>query len=350
MSKYAVLSAICLAILCHRPCGAQTPSVTVNASANQGTISPFVYGHSHNFLNVGSGLWDASTRSIKAQAKPLIQAAVQQKAVTIRFPGGHASDYYRWRRGVGPLTPVNLRPQIKDYYGTATGNEFGTDEFAAFCDEIDPNVEAMMTANWWDFNKPSRFDPNSPDYDPQAPEKGRQEAANFVEYCNGILTQEDLNLAVSEDWQPTVFCDPDDMWDESPPAFFGGVTAVEWADSYNSDGTPRPNPTCWRSYEVVPPVQPGGQRRKYFAWLRYHFAQLRGESDPGPYGFRYWEIGTEVPGHFWRTDANLGSDEADTYRNSITGTADPYFMGWCEALKRANSADGGVTIASSTVC
>jgi hypothetical protein len=339
MRKHAVLLAICLAVLHHVPCAAQT-SITVDVSANQGTISPFLYGHSLSFTGEGSGLWNGSTRTIKTMALPVIQDAVQTKTATIRFPGGHPADIYRWRRGVGPLNPVNKRPQVKDYYGYPTDNKFGTDEFAGFCRQITPQIEAMVTANWWLFNEPG-----GEEYDPVG---GRQEAANWVEYCNGVLTQADLDLAASDGWQPTTFVDPESGqpstdWD-----------AVESADQVHS----------WKSTQEA---KKGDQHVKYFAWLRRFFAwQRAGSPQQGgvdtwksltafsegsygaPYGFRYWEIGTEVPGHFWRTDANLSSDEADAYRNSITGTA-PDYMGWCKAMKKANSSDGNIVELGYTI-
>jgi hypothetical protein len=208
----------------------------------------------------------------------------------------------------------------------------------------------MMTANWWYYNQPG-----TEYYDPA---KARQEAANFVEYCNGSVTTivetnpnvTVLEKAIRDGWQPSRFVD-DPQFPENQSV---AVTAVEWADGVHS----------WLSTQQAP--------KGYFAWLRRYFAWLRlpenqryyGDNQPkwksltefpepsygAPYGFRYWEIGTEVPAHFWgaRSPAWLYATDADAYRNSITGTS-PDYMGWCKAMKMANSADGVANITSTDV-
>jgi hypothetical protein len=146
----------------------------VNAGSSPGNISP-LFGHNIAWVSEGNRLWDTTNWRVKTGALPLIQQVAAKQPGFTRFPGGNQADTYRWRRGVGPTNTRPYTPVPWDPDGER--NTFGTDEFAAFCHEIGSNVEAMMTANWWDSNKPSRFDPNSQDYDPQAPEKGSQETA-----------------------------------------------------------------------------------------------------------------------------------------------------------------------------
>ncbi len=79
---------------------------------------------------------------------------------SIRYPGGNFLSGYRWEDGVGPK---DQRPARKDLAWQSTEtNQFGTDEFMAFCKEI--NTEPMMAVNMGTGTI--------------------QDAANLVEYCN----------------------------------------------------------------------------------------------------------------------------------------------------------------------
>lgn len=78
----------------------------------------------------------------------------------LRFPGGGTSDAYRWREGVGPM---EKRPIGKDEYGWDMKHFLGTLEFGEVADAL--GAEMMITANYKTGTA--------------------QEAANWVEYCNG---------------------------------------------------------------------------------------------------------------------------------------------------------------------
>lgn len=79
---------------------------------------------------------------------------------SIRYPGGNFLSGYRWEDGVGPK---NLRPRRRDLaWHSIETNQFGTDEFMAFCKEI--NTAPMMGVNMGTGTI--------------------QDAANLVEYCN----------------------------------------------------------------------------------------------------------------------------------------------------------------------
>jgi len=79
----------------------------------------------------------------------------------LRWPGGNFVSSYHWRDGVGP---VEQRPTKPNYaWGAIEPNLFGTDEFIEFCRAV--GCEPMICVNGGD---------GTP-----------EEAAQWVEYCNG---------------------------------------------------------------------------------------------------------------------------------------------------------------------
>ncbi|MGC9316933.1 MAG: alpha-L-arabinofuranosidase C-terminal domain-containing protein [Armatimonadota bacterium] len=79
----------------------------------------------------------------------------------IRWPGGCFADGYRWRHGVGPRPE---RPAVYDPAWRAwEPNDFGTDEFVAWCRMV--GAEPYICVN--------------------TGSAGAEEAAAWVEYCNG---------------------------------------------------------------------------------------------------------------------------------------------------------------------
>ncbi|MHC4559476.1 MAG: alpha-L-arabinofuranosidase C-terminal domain-containing protein [Planctomycetota bacterium] len=79
----------------------------------------------------------------------------------LRWPGGNFVSGYHWRDGIGP---VEQRPTLPNYaWGEQENNFFGTDEFIAFCRAV--RCEPMICIN--------------------AGNGTPEEAAQWVEYCNG---------------------------------------------------------------------------------------------------------------------------------------------------------------------
>jgi alpha-N-arabinofuranosidase len=82
----------------------------------------------------------------------------------LRWPGGNFVSGYHWEDGIGP---IERRPSRPNYaWGEIEPNLFGTDEFIAFCRAV--GCEPMICVN-------------SGDGTPE-------EAARWVEYCNGPVT------------------------------------------------------------------------------------------------------------------------------------------------------------------
>ena len=79
----------------------------------------------------------------------------------IRYPGGCFADCYHFEDGIGD---IDTRPYRRNrHWGGFTDNSFGTDEFVSFCRKI--GCEPMICVN---------FGSGTP-----------EEAADWVEYCNG---------------------------------------------------------------------------------------------------------------------------------------------------------------------
>src|SRR5206468_5093319 len=81
-----------------------------------------------------------------------------------RWPGGNFVSTYHWEDGVGPL---DSRPTKANFaWGALELNTFGTDEFISFCRAV--GCEPMICVN--------------------AGSGTPEEAARWIEYCNGPAT------------------------------------------------------------------------------------------------------------------------------------------------------------------
>lgn len=84
----------------------------------------------------------------------------------IRFPGGCFADTYHWQDGVGAVDFRPARPNA--HWGGTEENGFGTDEFISLCCEL--GCEPMICVNFGSGTA--------------------EEAAHWVEYCNGAPTSD----------------------------------------------------------------------------------------------------------------------------------------------------------------
>ncbi len=91
----------------------------------------------------------------------VIRFLKESRVPILRWPGGNFVSSYHWRDGVGP---IERRPTLPNYaWGQQENNFFGTDEFIAFCKAV--GCEPMICTNGGN---------GTP-----------EEAAQWVEYCNG---------------------------------------------------------------------------------------------------------------------------------------------------------------------
>jgi hypothetical protein len=124
-------------------------------------------------LNTPGSLWIGAVSLMPADnfqgmRRDVVDLFKKLKPGCLRWPGGCFAEYYNWKDG---LLPVDQRPPIgpaqwigllPDTYGY-DNHEIGIDEFIALCREL--NCEPLITI---------RYGEGSP-----------EEAANWVEYCNG---------------------------------------------------------------------------------------------------------------------------------------------------------------------
>jgi alpha-N-arabinofuranosidase len=135
-----------------------------------------IYSHFVEHLGkcVKGGIWAEGERPdlVLGGIRPELIAAVKSiNPSLIRYPGGCFADGYHWKDGIGPKESRPRRPnrawgKLGPGLGPEEDNRFGTDEFMAFCAAV--GAEPMITAN---------VGSGTP-----------EEAADWVEYCNGPET------------------------------------------------------------------------------------------------------------------------------------------------------------------
>lgn len=96
----------------------------------------------------------------------------------LRWPGGNFVSGYHWEEGIGPRSqrPTTANPA----WGGLEYNLFGTDEFLAFCDAV--GTEPLLCVN--------------------AGTGTPEEAARWVEYCNGDPDETEMGTLRSENGHP----------------------------------------------------------------------------------------------------------------------------------------------------
>ena len=93
----------------------------------------------------------------------IIKFLRESRLPILRWPGGNFVSGYHWKDGIGPLERRRTLPNYA--WGQQENNFFGTDEFIAFCRTV--GCEPMICIN--------------------AGSGTVQEAAEWIEYCNGPL-------------------------------------------------------------------------------------------------------------------------------------------------------------------
>ena len=140
--------------------------ITVETKDITGEIDPNVYGHFIEHLGrcIYGGIWvgeDSSLPNLRGMRLDVLNAIKALKPPIIRWPGGNFVSGYNWEDGIGPRDKRPMRPNRA--WGGTESNQFGTDEFIDFCREV--GTEPYICVN---------VGSGTP-----------EEAANWVEYCNG---------------------------------------------------------------------------------------------------------------------------------------------------------------------
>ncbi len=107
-------------------------------------------------------LWPAD--HVHGADPDVIRLLKESRLPLLRWPGGNFVSAYHWEDGVGPVEKRPTRPNYA--WGGVEPNTFGTDEFIAFCRAV--GCEPMICVNGGT---------GTP-----------EEAARWIEYCNGPTT------------------------------------------------------------------------------------------------------------------------------------------------------------------
>jgi alpha-N-arabinofuranosidase len=110
-------------------------------------ISPLLFGGfaEHMGRCVYEGIYDPKSPHSDARGlrKDVMEALRDQAYTVIRYPGGNFLSGYNWLDGVGPKEKRPVRRELA--WQSLETNQFGTNEFMGFCNEI--NAAPMLGVN-----------------------------------------------------------------------------------------------------------------------------------------------------------------------------------------------------------
>lgn len=153
---------------------AQENRITIDAGASLGEISPYVYGQFVEYMGrcIDGGIFDEDSPLSDSRGfrRDVLEKVKELSPTMLRFPGGTAVKTFHWEDGVGPKEERKARKNL--IWGGINDFHFGTCEFIEYCREI--GAEPCLVVN---------LSTGSPD-----------EAANWVEYCNGTENTYYANL------------------------------------------------------------------------------------------------------------------------------------------------------------
>ena len=148
--------------------------VSIDVGESLGKVSPFVYGQFIEYMgrDIEGGIYDAGSPLSDAEGirRDVRALAAELGPTMLRFPGGTFVKTFHWMDGVGPKEL--RRPSKNLIWGGINTFQFGTCEFIEYCRAI--GCEPVLVVN---------LSTGTPD-----------EAANWVEYCNGTENTYYANL------------------------------------------------------------------------------------------------------------------------------------------------------------
>lgn len=142
--------------------------ITVDPVRRGGAASPRLYGQFIEHLGrcINGGLFDPGSRLADTNGfrTDVLEKVRGLNPPLVRWPGGTFTKIYHWQDGVGAPAERRRRPNL--IWGGEEDNRFGTHEFIRYCRAIgaEPYISVNMGTGT------------------------AEEAANWVEYCNGTGT------------------------------------------------------------------------------------------------------------------------------------------------------------------
>lgn len=161
--KYPILFA--LLSLCYYAAVAQQNELTIDAGQSQGKINPLVYGQFIEYIGrcIDGGVYEENSllSDDRGFRKDVLTKAKALSPTVLRFPGGTVVKTFHWEDGVGPKNKRKAKKNL--IWGGVDTYQFGTCEFMEYCKEL--QAEPCLVVN--------------------LSTGTAEEAANWVEYCNG---------------------------------------------------------------------------------------------------------------------------------------------------------------------
>jgi alpha-L-arabinofuranosidase len=154
--------------------GSSTARIKLDFDRQIGTIDRKIYGNFTEHLGrcIYGGIYDEGSPLSGSDGfrKDVLEAARNLHISLLRWPGGNFSSGYNWKDGIGPK---DSRPRRWDTAWQAEeSNRFGTDEFLAYTRKV--GAEPYICVNMGTGTM--------------------QDAADWVEYCNGTMNTYWANL------------------------------------------------------------------------------------------------------------------------------------------------------------
>lgn len=140
-----------------------------------GQVSPLIYGHFIEHLGccIYGGIWvgeDSPLPNVRGFRRDVLEAVQAISPPLVRYPGGNFASAYHFEDGIGPRAQ---RPSRWDLaWKTVEPNHVGTDEFIEWCRLV--KAQPYLCVN--------------------AGNGTPEEAARWVEYCNGTQSTHHANL------------------------------------------------------------------------------------------------------------------------------------------------------------
>ncbi|MGC2718700.1 MAG: hypothetical protein WA209_03875, partial [Candidatus Acidiferrales bacterium] len=149
-------------------------SVSVDVGTVRNKIDPHIYGAlvEHIGRVVYGGIYEESSSLADESGfrKDVLAAARDMGVTTLRWPGGDFASQYHWEDAIGPVQTRTRK--FNAAWLEEESNHFGTDEFMAYCRKVGAEPYICINAGTGTI----------------------EEAANWVEYCNGTGNTQFANL------------------------------------------------------------------------------------------------------------------------------------------------------------
>ena len=153
---------------------AQENEITIDPSVCLGEISPFIYGQFIEYMGrcIDEGVYDENSplSDERGFRRDVLEKVKELNPPMLRFPGGTVVKTFHWEDGIWPKEQRKAKKNL--VWGGINTYHFGTCEFIEYCREI--NAEPVLVIN---------LSTGTPD-----------EAANWVDYCNGTENTYYANL------------------------------------------------------------------------------------------------------------------------------------------------------------